>query len=270
MSQLAQFSRYVGLVVLVSAAILLAPRATVAVWAGFTGWLRSVVGWRPGTTVRSVQRAVPVDVRVVVRLSHPHGEVIEGSLPRRPVREVWHLTREVLEAGAVLLALLGVVLRSLGNAVDLLPEQAVLAADLLLVLATFLVLQRVVRDYPVVPSLGLPMRRRNERVGVIRSAGRLDHAMSLVVMTAGGFVLLAWPSQLGLHLASLVYGDRPLPRLLIGWACELPWLVVVGHLLARREPRGIASVDVQHDVPATVPLPLRIRRHEPSSDQWAA
>jgi hypothetical protein len=269
MSQLAQFSRYVGLVVLISAAILLAPRATVAVWAGFTGWARSVVGWRPGSTSVSEQRTLPVDVRVVVRLTRPHGEVIEGSLPQRPVRELWRLTREVLETGAVLLAVVGVALRSLGSTVDLLPEPAVMAADLLLVLATFLVLQRVVRDYPALPSRILPISR-SRRIGLSRSAGRLDHAMSLVVMTAGGFVLLAWPAQLGLHLASLGYGDQALPRLLVSWACELPWLVLVGHVLARQAPRSIAPVAVPEELAAAVAVPLPIRRDEPSSDQRAA
>ncbi len=271
MSQLAQFSRYVGLVVLIGAAILLAPRATVAVWTGFARRVRSAAGWRPGTTVRAERRVLPVDVRVVVRLSRPSGEVLEGSAPHRPFHEVWELSREVLEAGAVVLALVGVVLRSLGSTVDLLPEPAVIAADLLLVLATFLVLRRVVRDYPAVPSLVLPARRRSGRPVTARTVGRLDHALSLVVLTAGGFVLLVWPSQLGLHLASAAYGDKPLAGLLVGWACELPWLVVVGHVLARQAPAGVGTAGrAQEQQPVAVPLPLRPRLHEPTSDQQAA
>jgi hypothetical protein len=243
MSKIAEFSSYVGLVVLLSAVVLLSPRLTVAAWAGLTGWLRlrwlDVVTWRP-RTVRAEPCTVPVDVRIGARFHGHHAEVLEPAAPegaRQAVRRLWWLSREALEVGAVVLAVVAVLLRSAGQLVDLLPEPAVLAGDLLLVLATFLVMERIIRHYPaeLLPSVRFPRRAHPGRVRALpvrRTAGRLDHAVELVGLAVGLLVVLAWPSQLGMYVGELRFGSTQ-GGVLVGWAFELPWLLTVGAFLVR-------------------------------------
>jgi hypothetical protein len=271
MSKVAEFSRYVGLVVLISAAILLAPRATVAAWAGLTGWIRSrcedVVAWRPGT-MPAEPRTVPVDIRIPARLgrAHPDAELLEHAAtgsPREALRELWGLSREVVESGAVALAVGGVLLRWSGGLVEVLPEIAVFTGDLLLVLATFLVMQRVIRHYPaeLLPSVRSPRRARASRLPAVAApspSGRLDHAVTLVLQAVVLFVALAWPSELGRELARVFGpGSGSGTTVVVAWACELPWLLVVCGFLAWRADRPLSAT-----VATVVPLPRPRRTAE--------
>ena len=270
MSKVAEFSRYVGLVVLISSAILLAPRATVSAWAGAVSWVRSrwedVTTWRP-RTMRPEPHPVPVDIRIPVRRNwaHPEPELLEHTTEggaKEAVRALWGLSREVLEAGALALAVGGLALRSAGRLVDVLPEVAVFVGDLLLVLATFVVMQRVIRDYPaeLLPSVRHPRQARAERVPVVAAParqGRLDHALHLVLIAVSLFVTLAWPGELGRQLARHAFGAGAAPgtTAVVAWACELPWLVVVCWLLVWRAARPVPATSG-----AVVPLPTARRR----------
>lgn len=280
MSKIAEFSRYVGLVVVLSAAILLAPRATVAAWAGLTGWVRSrwedVTTWRP-RTMRAEPHAVPVEIQIPVRRTraHPEAELLEpqaAESPREAARALWGLGREVLEAGALALAVAGLAVRSAGRLVEVLPEPAVFAGDLLLVLATFVVMQRVIRDYPahLLPALRHPRRPRPQRVPAAARparAGRLDHALTLSLQTVAVFVTLAWPSELGRELAG-TFGPHAAPgtAAVVAWACELPWLTVVALWLSRRtSPRLSAPL-----LTARPTLTLTVLPHDPLTEKLAA
>lgn len=262
-SKVAEFSSYVALVVLISTTVLLSPRATVRAWAGFTGWLHSrwqdVVTWRPRTQ-RAEPAALPVDVRVGA-LAHGHDpEVLEPETPEGPrqaAHALWWLSREVLEGGALALAVIAVLLRSAGQLVDLLPEPAVLTGDLLLVLATFVMMQRIIRDYPseLLPSVRFPRRTHPGRTPTsrVRRKGRLDHALELVVLSVGLLVLLTWPAQLGRYVGELRFGSAE-AGVLVAWALELPWLLAVcGCFL--REARVPAAVGMLVELPARSPHP---------------
>jgi len=270
-TEVAQFSSYIGLVVLISAVVLLAPRATVAAWATFCSWWRSrwqnTRAWRP-RTVRAEPRALPVDVRVGARFHRHDPEVLEPEAPegaRRAARQLWWLSREVVEVGAVLLAVVAVLLRSAGSLVDLLPEPAVLAGDLSLVLATFLMMARIIRDYPadLLPSVRFPRRQHPGRVLAVpvRRRGRLDHALGLVALAVGLLVLLAWPSELGQYLGERRFGS-PRAGALVAWALELPWLVTLAGVLLRESstlPAPALQPPIPH--PHTQPLTARVVAH---------
>lgn len=272
MSKVAEFSSYVGLVVLISAMVLLSPRATVAACAGTTRWVRSrcqdLVTWRP-RTVRQEPRSLPVEVHVGVRRNH-HGEVLEPSAPegvRRATREVWRLGREVLEVGALVLAVIGILLRIAGSLVDVLPPVAVFVGDVGVVVATFLVMQRVIRYYPaeLLPSARFPRRSRPVRVAAppvaLRRSGRLNHAIELVALTVVLLELLTWPSQLAMHLAGSGREGAG-AQLAVGWASELLWLVAVGWVLTwESRPRAVqVTAEIVQLVRPARPIPVTERQ----------
>ena len=256
MSKVAEFSRYVGLVVVISALILLAPRATVSAWAGAVGWLRSrwvdLITWRP-RTMRAEPAPVPVHIQIPVRRNgdHPQAELLEHDVsetPRQAALALWGFSREVVEAGALALAVGGVALRAAARVMDVLPGPAVFAGDLLLVLATFLVMQRVIRDYPahLLPSVLHPRQARPARVPAVSApvrVGRVDHALQLVLLSVAMLVALAWPGELGTELARRAFGSASAPgtTAVVAWACELPWLAAVSLFLLRRTDRPAAA-----------------------------
>ena len=251
MSEVVAFSRYVGLVVVLLAAVLLAPRLTVSAWAGLVQGVRrrwaSLLAWRPGTVVDD--EVLVVEVVVGDRRATDPDEVLEAhGLPRwrQAVAEVWGLARELLEAGALLLALAGLALRTLASLLSALPEGAVLAGDLLLVLGAFLVMQRTIRDFPEEWLPRLSALARPQRVvgreGQLRAA-RARELGRVVVLAPAFAALLAWPLEIGRFVAEKQF-TGPQSTVLVVWACELPWLVGLVWYLARpllaplRRPAG--------------------------------
>lgn len=241
MSQVAQFSRYIGLVVLLSAMALLAPRLTVSAWAGLVRGLQTrwqgARAWRRGTVVAE-PAVLPVEVRIGDRRTTDPDEVLDASPgSRQMLRELWQLLREALEAGAVSLAAVGLLLRSTSALVARLPEPLVLAGDLLLVLGTFLLMQRIIRDYPVdgLPSFRLAHQERAARVRATlkdEARGRVRHTLEMLLLVPGFLVLVGWPTEIGRFVADKQFAG-PQSTVLVVWACELPWLVGLSWLLAR-------------------------------------
>ncbi len=240
MSRVAQFTSYVGLVVLIAALVLLAPRLTVTAWIGLvrsirTSWHRALT-WRPGTTA-----AEPSDLQVEVtvgdrRASAPD-EVLEADgvpTPLHAVRELWAMAREALEAGALVLAISGLLLRVTSVLVAQLPEPVVLASDLLLVVGTFLVMQRVIRDFP--PTLlAAYLRPSPERTAALpgrRIQGRARHSLEMLLLAPGFLALVAWPVEIARFVAEKQF-TGPRDTVIVVWACELPWLLGLAWFLAR-------------------------------------
>lgn len=228
------FSRYVGLVVAVFAALLVAPRATTAAWA-FA---------RRGFRRAETEELAPVHVRPGVRtggqrhLRHFLGddplddvEVLDTHGPRRrPDRSRVDLAPllELVDSRAVLVLLSGLLLVFAGDLVRLLPGRAVLGGDLVLVLVTFLVMRHVIYTYVPVDRFDLGPRLE-------RAHAPFDQVMRLVLLSAAVALLLTWPSQVGWQLASHSLGGRLRDqRVLIAWACELPWLLALTWVVVRQ------------------------------------
>jgi hypothetical protein len=241
MNQVIAFSRYIGLVVVVCALVLLAPRATVGAWASLVRSARSswhsVRIWRPGT-VPATEQLVPVEISVGDRRTADPGEVMHvHGLPKAwaAARELAGLMRDALEGRALLLAVAGLALRTTSQLVAQLPRAAVLTGDLLLVLGAFLVMQRTIRTYPaeLLPVLRramLPLRVTG-RPGVRRGT-QLRSMLQLAVMAPAFLLLLAWPGEIGRFIAEKQF-TGPGTTVITVWACELPWLVAVAWFLAR-------------------------------------
>ncbi|MDX6218012.1 MAG: hypothetical protein QOG99_3596 [Frankiales bacterium] len=233
MEQVVAFSRYVGLVVAVFAALLVAPRATTAAWA-FA---------RRGFRRAEADEVVPVQVRTGVRTSgrrhlhHFHGddpsdrsEVLDTHGPRHRVRAAgWDLAPllELVDRRAVLVLVTGLLLVFAGDVVRLLPDGAVLGGDLLIVVVTFVVMRHVIYTY--VPVQRLDLTRHLER-----AHAPFDQLMRLVLLSVAVALLVTWPSQVGWQLAShSLGGELHDQRLVVAWACELPWLLGVSWILVR-------------------------------------
>ena len=249
MSDVAAFSSYIGLVVLLAALVLLAPRLTVTAWVGLLGTVRrrlhGLRHWRPGTVVAAPE-VIAVEVSVGDRRTGDPDEVLEqhGHLH---LRELPRLLAEALEGHAVALAVAGLGLRLAGASVDRLPEPAVFAGDMLLVLGAFLVMQRTIRDFPEEWLPRLAALARPHRVAAGREQrvrGRARHLLEMAVLAPAFGLLLAWPVEIGRAVARAQF-TGPQDRVLVVWACELPWLVALVWFLARpllptprRRPRG--------------------------------
>jgi hypothetical protein len=237
--QVVAFSRYVGLVVAVFAALLVAPRATASAWD------LARRGFRPA---EDDEQPTPVHVREGVRarrrrhLHHFHGddpsdevEVLDISVgrPARGRRAERHrpdLTAlvELVDSRAVLVLLTGLLLVFAGDLVRLLPGGAVLGGDLLLVVVTFLVMRHVIYHYVPVERLELPARLE-------RAHAPFDQLLRLVLLSTAVALLLTWPSQVGWQLASRSLGGQLHDqRVLVAWACELPWLLGVTWVVVRQ------------------------------------
>lgn len=267
MSRVGEFTRYIGLVVLLAALVLLAPRLTVAAWRGAVSGLRArwhrLRRWRPGTVV-----AEPAEVAVEVRVGEPDardGEevlVVERVRTRQAAREVWELSRETVQAGALVLAVTGVALRATSSLVTRLPEPLVLSGDLLLVLGTFLLMQRVIRDYPadLLPSVRAyllhPERVRGRRPDT--APGRARHALEMALLVPGFVALVAWPVEIARFVARAQF-TGPRDQVLVVWASELPWLVALAWWLARpllpRRPARARHARPSRVAARVVPLP---------------
>ena len=234
MEQVVAFSRYVGLVVAVFAALLVAPRATTAAWA-FA---------RRGFRRAEIEELAPVQVQAVVRgsgrrhLQHFHGddpldevEVLDTHGPRwRPDRRGPDLAPlvELVDRRAVLVLLTGLLLAFAGDLVRLLPGGAVMTGDLVLVVVTFLVMRHVIYSYVPVERLDLGSRLE-------RAHAPFDQLMRLVLLSAAVALLLTWPSQVGWQLAShSLDGRLHDQRVLVAWACELPWLLGLTWVVVRQ------------------------------------
>jgi hypothetical protein len=253
MSRVAEFSSYVGLVVLISALVLLSPRLTVGAFARFTGWVRArvqdLLAWRP-RTVRHEPTPLPVEISVGVphRSSQDDHEVLEQSEPdgvRKAARAAWRTSRELVELGAVALAVIGILLRVAGSLVDVLPPAVVFVADVGVVVATFLVMQRVIRYYPaeLLPSRLLRARAARMKAPRVQpqQRGRLDHAVHLVALTVVVLELLTWPSQLAVHLAGAGLNSTG-ARIAVGWAAEAVWLLVLAWVMTwESRPRVVQA-----------------------------
>ncbi len=233
MEQVVAFSRYVGLVVAVFAALLVAPRATSAAWA-FA---------RRGFRVAEEDDVTPVRVREGVRtggprhLQHFHGdspldevEVLETHGPRHRTRrdrpDLAPLL-ELVDSRAVLVLLTGLLLVFAGDLVQSLPGGAVMGGDLVLVVITFLVMRHVIYTYVPVEriDLGRPLERAH---------APFDQLMRLVLLSVAVTLLATWPSQVGWQLAThSLGGELHDNRVLIAWACELPWLLGIAWFLVR-------------------------------------
>lgn len=238
MEQVVAFTRYVGLVVAVFAALLVAPRATTAAWA-FA---------RRGFRRAEVDTYVPVEVAAGVRttgsghLRHFRGgdahddiEVLDthGTRRRRRSDERHALDLaplvELVDRRAVLVLLTGLLLAFAGDLVRLMPGRGVLVGDLVLVLATFLVMRHVIYTY--VPIERLDLGRRLER-----AHAPFDQLLRVVLLSAAVTVLVTWPSQVGWQLAS--HSVLHQQRVLVAWACELPWLLGLMWVAARQRLRS--------------------------------
>lgn len=234
MEQVVAFSRYVGLVVAGFAALLVAPRATTAAWAYA----------RRGFRRAQHEELAPVEVQAVVRgsgrrhLRHFHGadpldevEVLDAQAPpRQRERRRVDLAPlvELVDRRAVLVLLTGLLLVFAGDLVRLLPEGAVMSGDLVLVVVTFLVMRHVIYSY--VPVERLDVGRRIER-----AHAPFDQLMRLVLLSAAVALLLTWPSQVGWQLATHSVGGRlEDQRVLVAWACELPWLLGLTWVVVRQ------------------------------------
>ncbi|MCU1599357.1 MAG: hypothetical protein JWO22_66 [Frankiales bacterium] len=234
MEQVVAFSRYVGLVVAVFAALLVAPRATSAAWA----YARR--GFRAATEVDFT----PVRVREGVRtdgqrhLRHFHGddpldqvEVLDTHGPRHRTRRArleLAPALELVDSRAVLVLLTGLLLVFAGDLVRLLPGGAVMTGDLVLVVVTFLVMRHVIYTYVPVErlDLGRPLERAH---------APFDQVMRLVLLSVAVTLLATWPSQVGWQLAShSLGGELRDQRVVVAWACELPWLLGLAWFVARQ------------------------------------
>lgn len=276
MNRLADFTSYVGLVVLAFALLLLAPRVTVGLWAGLSRWLHgcwhAVLTWRPGTVV-STPDLPAVEITVGDRRTGDPDEVIDGAgLPpaHEVLRDLWRLTREFLEGSAVALAVAGLTLRSASAFVTRLPEPAVLAGDLLLVLGAYFVMQRTIRYYP---SEWLPALRRAvlpQRVAGRKQdrTGRAKHLLEIAALAPAFLALLAWPTELGRFVADKQF-TGPQDTVLVVWACELPWLVAIAWFLARPllPPLRRAKPTPRHAAPV---VRLRPEAQQPMPERQAA
>lgn len=239
MEQVVAFSRYVGLVVAVFAGLLLAPHATAEVWH------RAKRGFR---RVDDDPLHTPVHVREGVRtpgarhLEHFHGadpldeaEVLDTHAAQR--RRTRHARRvdlgwvgALVDSRAALVMLVGLVLVFAGDVVRLLPGRAVLAGDLVLVLVTFLVMRSVIYAF-------VPLERWAEAVRphVARAHAPFDQVLRLVLLATAVTLLATWPSQVGWQLATSTLGGQLRDaRVLVAWACELPWLMGLTWLAVRQ------------------------------------
>ena len=278
MNQVVAFSRYIGLVVVVCALVLLAPRATVGAWGGLIRSLRAgwhgLRTWRPGTVV-ATEELVEVEISVGDRRAADPGEVMQAhGLPAAwtAAKELAGLTREVLESRALALAVAGLALRATSDLIATLPKAAVLSGDLLLVLGAFLVLQRTIRYYPaeLLPALRramLPTRVAGRKQDV--RGGRVRHAFELVVMAPAFLLLLAWPSEIGRFVAEKQF-TGPGTTVITVWACELPWLVAVAWFLARPLLRPVRPAYAsKHAARPTAPV-VRLRPAPARQERSAA
>ena len=226
MEEVVAFTRWVGLVVALFAALLVAPRVTSALWFH----LRR--GFRP---VEDDVLPTPVHVREGVPLDREDdAEVLDTHTARRRNRHArrfdvgWLL--ELVESRAALVLVTGVVLVFAGDLVRLLPGGAVLAGDLVLVLVTFLVMRHVVYSY-------VPVERLVEGVRpyAARAHAPFDQLLRVVLLGVALTLLVTWPSQVGWQLASSgLGGGLRDQRVLVAWACELPWLLGLTWFVARQ------------------------------------
>jgi hypothetical protein len=116
-------------------------------------------------------------------------------------------------------------------------HSAVLAGDLVLVLVTFLVMRSVIYAF-------VPLERWAEAVRphVTRAHAPFDQVLRLVLLATAVTLLATWPSQVGWQLATSTLGGQMRDaRVLVAWACELPWLMgltwlAVRHRLATASP----------------------------------
>ena len=235
MEQVVAFTRYVGLVVAVFAALLVAPRATATAWA-FA---------RRGFRRAEVDEYVPVEVAAGVRtqgsghLRHFRGDDPHDDIEvldthgehRREKRHRWEVAPlvELVDRRAVLVLLTGLLLAFAGDLVRLLPGVGVLGGDLVLVGLTFLVMRNVIYTY--VPVERFDLGRRLER-----AHAPFDQLLRLVLLSAAVTVLVTWPSQVGWQLAS--HSVLHQQRVLVAWACELPWLLGLMWVAARQRLRA--------------------------------
>ena len=272
MSDVAAFSSYTGLVVLITALVLLVPRLTVTAWVGLLGSVRSALHrlrhWRPGT-VAAAPDAIAVEVAVGDRRASDPDEVLEqhGHLH---LRELPRLAAQALEGHAAALAVAGLALRLAGASVDALPGPLVFAGDVLLVLGAFLVMRKTIHEFPEewlprLADLVRPTRVRARRAQAVRS--RTRHLLEMVALVPAFALLLAWPVEVGRFVAEAQF-TGPQDRVLVVWACELPWLIALVWFLARpllptrrRAPRG------RHAAPVVV---LRQPRDEGAEQRRAA
>jgi hypothetical protein len=112
----------------------------------------------------------------------------------------------------------------------MLPGGAVMAGDLALVLVTFLVMRRVIYTY-------VPLERivQEVRPYAARAHAPFDQLMRVVLLSVALTLLATWPSQVGWQLASnALGGELRESRVLIAWACELPWLGGLTWLVVRQ------------------------------------
>jgi hypothetical protein len=276
MNEVVAFSRYIGVVVVVCALVLVAPRATVGAWAALVRWTHgrwhAVRTWRPGTVV-ATEQLVPVEISVGDRRGADPGEVMHHQgLPRAwaAVRELAALTRDVLQGRALLLAVAGLTLRATSELVAQLPRAAVLTGDLLLVLGAFLVMQRTISTYPeeMLPALRnafLPLRVTGRRSEVPRGI-RLRSLLQLAVLAPAFLLLLAWPGEIGRFVAEKQF-TGPGTTVITVWACELPWLVAVAWFLARPLLRPLRPTHAAKHAAAPV---VRLRSSAPASRERSA
>ncbi len=239
MQQVLAFSRYVGLVVAVFAALLVAPHVTAE------AWHRAKRGFR---RVDDDALPTPVHVREGVRtpgtrhLRHFHGadpleeaEVLDthGAARRRPghaARFELGWATDLVDSRAALVLLVGLLLVFAGDLLRALPGGAVLAGDLVLVLVTFLVMRRVVYAFVPVERVVAAVRPH-----VARAHAPFDQVLRLVLLATAVTLLATWPSQVGWQLAtSTLDGRLRDSRAVIAWACELPWLMGLTWLAVRQ------------------------------------
>jgi hypothetical protein len=237
--QVVAFSRWVGLVVAVFAALLLAPPVTSELWH------RAKRGFRP---LDDDPLHTPVHVREGVRtagrrhLQHFHGsdpldeaEVLDThAIQRRRRRHVQRLDvgwlLELVDRRAALVLVAGLLLVFAGDLLRLLPGGAVMAGDLVLVALTFLVMRHVIYTY-------VPVERVAEAVRphVVRAHAPFDQVLRVVLLAIAVTLLVTWPSQVGWQLATNTLGGRLRDsRVVIAWACELPWLMGLTWLVVRQ------------------------------------
>jgi hypothetical protein len=273
MNPVVEFSRYVGLVVLVTTTVLLAPRATVGIWGAAGRWLRE--RWETARRGPVCHPTVPVEIRVPRTRARPHGDVelLEPSYRSLPlvaeISRMRSLLIDLVESRALVLAGSGLLLRHLGEVVAQLPKAVVMTGDLLLVLATFLVMRSVIRDYPqeYLPrrAPAQPRRRVGARPDVGTAVGVQNPAV-LLLMALGLVVLLAWPSQLGQQVAASRFSAAEVGRAgpLVALACELNWLLLVTWALTPKRLRRAPQAP-QH---AAVLLALPARAARPPQPAW--
>jgi hypothetical protein len=244
MSEIEEFSRYVGLVVLGFAVVLVSPRATAGAWDALRRGFRRPHEDDLDVPVVVHEVAAPTPRRRHLHLRHLHGPLpdehvevldaaarVHGEPLRAALRRGRALAGQAVESRAVLLLLCGLVLRFLGDLVALLPGPAVLAGDLVLVAVTFLVMRRVVYSY-------VPQQRRDRTAAAADRGGRahapFDQILRLVLLSAALVLLVTWPSQLGWQLAEESFGgELGHAAPVVAFACELPWLLAMTWVAVR-------------------------------------